>query len=166
MTNQERFDAAHTLYESLCRLKAKPSVIIFKRYFACTEEEAETLLRYAVSKSVNPRRWSGKNGNAKEAGKMTTEECEMYFCAFRYCLGRRTYVVSDFCEYATKKIAQIQSKWLFLMDKEITDAENADKEEKEIFLHRLGDDCDKVEWLKFREVVRAELRKRNEQTVY
>ena len=37
--------------------------------------------------------------------KMFTDaESEMYFCAFRYCLERKSYVVVDFCEEATRKI--------------------------------------------------------------
>lgn len=160
MTNQEKFDAAHTLYESLCRLKAKPSAVIFKRYFACDEEEAAKLLKFAENKSMNPRRWRGRNAFAEVAGKMNESECEMLFCAFRYCMGQMTGISLDFIEYATARITQIQNKWLFLMIKEITEAEEMDKKDPE--MNWLGHECDKVEWLKFREVVRAELKKRGE----
>lgn len=161
MTEAEKLDAARYLYETLCRLKAKPTVTMFKRYFACGESEAVKLLYYAINKSMNPRRWSGQNADAGHVGKMTMDECEMYFCAFRYCLGRMTYVVSDFCEEATRKILQIRTKWLLLMDKEITEAEQRHNEDPS--MNWLGHDCDKREWLKFREVVRSELKKRGEQ---
>jgi hypothetical protein len=90
---------------------------------------------------------------------MTTAESEIYFYAFRYCLGRMTYVVSDFCRQATKVIAEIETHDLELMDKEITEAEKWDKENPD-FHSRLGMECDRIEWLKFREVVRKELEKR------
>jgi hypothetical protein len=90
---------------------------------------------------------------------MTTAESEIYFYAFRYCLGRMTYAVTDFCRQATKKIAEIKTHDLELMDKEITEAEQWDKENPD-FHGRLGMECDRAEWLKFREVVRKELEKR------
>jgi hypothetical protein len=158
MTESEKLDAARYLYETLCKLKAKPTVTMFKRYFACNEQEAVKLLYYAINNSMNPRRWAVKNTDADHAGKMSMDESEMYFCAFRYCLGRMTYVVLDFCEEATRKITQIQTKWLYLMDKEITEAEQRHNEDPA--MNWLGHDCDKREWLKFREVVRKELEKR------
>lgn len=90
---------------------------------------------------------------------MTTTESNIYFYAFRYCLGRMTYAVSDFCRQATKVIAEIKTLDLELMKKEITEAEQWDKENPDSH-GRLGMDCDRAEWLKFREVVRNELEKR------
>jgi hypothetical protein len=162
LTNAEKLDATRYLYETLCKLKAKPTVAIFKRYFACNEQEAVKLLYYAINQSMNPRRWACRNADVDHAGKMSVDESEMYFCAFRYCLGRMTYVVSDFCEEATRKIAQIRTKCLYLMDKEITEAEQWDKKNPCAHGGRLGMDCDRSEWLKFREVVRKELEKRGE----
>lgn len=164
MTETEKLAAAHYLYERLCDLKAKPTVHIFRRYFACSQFEAEKLLHYAILQSKNPRRWAGKNTDVDHAGKMTDDESEMYFCAFRYCLGRMTYIVSDFCDTATAHITQIRTKWLCLMDKEITEAEHKDNEERANGerWHSLGHDCDRAEWLKFREVIRNELKKRGE----
>ena len=90
---------------------------------------------------------------------MTTAESEIYFYAFRYCLGRMTDCVSDFCRQAKAKIAEIGTHELELMDKEITEAEQWDKENPD-FHGRLGMDCDRSEWLKFREVVKKELERR------
>ena len=88
---------------------------------------------------------------------MTTAESEIYFYAFRYCLGRMTYAVTDFCRQATKVIVEIKTNDLELMDKEITEAEKWDKEHLN---GRLGMECDRAEWLKLREVIRKELEKR------
>ena len=96
MTEAEKLDAACVVYEQLCKLKAKPTEVIFRRYFACKPDEAERLLKYAESKSMNPRRWSGRNLEPGQAGKFSENDAEMIFYAFRYCLGRRTYAVSDF----------------------------------------------------------------------
>lgn len=90
---------------------------------------------------------------------MTTAESEIYFYAFRYCLGRMTYCVSDFCRQATKKISKIKTHDLELMVKEITEAEQWKKENPDC--HRiLGMECDRAEWLKFRETIKQELEKR------
>lgn len=91
---------------------------------------------------------------------MTTAESEIYFYAFRYCLGRMTYCVSDFCLLATAKIAEIGTHELKLMDKEITEAEKWGEENPDPISGRLGMDCDRFMWLNFREVVRKELEKR------
>jgi hypothetical protein len=89
---------------------------------------------------------------------MTTAESEIYFYAFRYCLGRMTYAVTDFCQQATKVIVEIKTHDLELMDKEITEAEQRHNEGPD--MNWLGHDCDRREWLKFRETVRQELEKR------
>ena len=83
--------------------------------------------------------------------EMTYGENQVYFYAFRYCLGRMTVVVNTFCEEATAKIGEIGYSVLEAMDGEITTAERFDE---------LGGECDKADWLKFREVIRAEMAKR------
>lgn len=159
MTEAEKLDAACVTYEQLCRLKAKPTAIIFRRYFACKADEAERLLKYAESKSMNPRRWCGRNPTPGQVGKFAESDAEMLFWAFRYCLGRRTYAVSDFCDYATAHITQFRTKELNLMVREITEYETRDAEE-DSEIKRLGDECDRVDWLKLREVMKKELEKR------
>lgn len=160
MTEAEKLDAACVAYEQLCKLKAKPSAIIFRRYFACKADEAERLLKYAESKSLNPRRWCGRNLLPGQVGKFSESDAEMLFWAFRYCLGRRTYAVSDFCDYATAHITQFRTKELNLMVREITEYEQRDAEDDTEFKW-LGDECDRVDWLKLREVIKKELEKRN-----
>ena len=53
---------------------------------------------------------------------MTERDCEILFYAFRYCLGRMSYAVQDFCEYAKEHLQGISEKYLRLMDKEIDEA--------------------------------------------
>ena len=95
--------------------------------------------------------------------KMFTDaESEMYFCAFRYCLGRKSYVVTDFCEEATRKIRQIIDSDLVLIEKELLEAileddrQRANGDRYKI----LGWDCDRNDWVKFSQVVSAEIDRR------
>ena len=97
---------------------------------------------------------------------MTEMESAIYFYAFRYCLGRMTYCVDDFCREATAKIREIGTHELKLMDKEISDAQRHDDAEPSgSRLKRLGMDCDRSDWLKFRETVRMEIKRREEHHV-
>lgn len=95
--------------------------------------------------------------------KMFTEaESEIYFCAFRYCLGRKSYVVSDFCDEATRKIKLITDHFLLLMEKELTEAivkDDEDRAKGECF-KTLGWDCDRACWEKFLKTVSAEIFRR------
>ena len=159
MSEAEKLDAACVVYEQLCKLKAKPTEVIFRRYFACKPDEAERLLKYAESKSMNPRRWSGRNLEPGQAGKFSESDAGMIFYAFRYCLGRRTYAVSDFCDYAKAHITQFRIEELNLMVREITEYETRDAKE-DCKIKWLGDECDRVEWLNLREVIKKELEKR------
>ena len=94
---------------------------------------------------------------------MTEKDSEMLFWAFRYCLGRMTYAVSSFCEYATENIREIGRHELVLMDKEITAAQKWDDERPDAAYHRLGMDCDRRDWLNLREAIRGELKRRGEE---
>lgn len=91
---------------------------------------------------------------------MTPKDSEIVFYAFRYCLGRMSYAVSDFCEYATTHIREIGRHELELIDKEITEAEKWDNERPDAAYHRLGMDCDSRDWLKLRDAIRGELKRR------
>lgn len=93
---------------------------------------------------------------------MTNAESDIYFYAFRYCLGRMTYAVIDFCRQATKKVAELGTHQLQMMDKEITAAERQDTDDRirERCVKALGCDCDREMWLKLRETIRKELKAR------
>ena len=99
--------------------------------------------------------------NAKKS-MLTEEESEIYFCAFRYCLGRMTYVVSDYCEEATRKIRQITDHFLLLLEKELSEAIQKDDEQRangEPY-KTLGMDCDRGDWVKFFGLVSEEVDRR------
>ena len=92
-------------------------------------------------------------------GRFTQKDSSIIFYAFRYCLGRMSYAVGEFCEYAT---AYIRQHDLELMEKEITDADEKDKEDATTtrFCSRLGWDCDRADWLRLRDAIREELKRR------
>ena len=95
--------------------------------------------------------------------KMFTDaESEMYFCAFRYCLGRKSYVVADFCEEATRKIRQFIDSDIVLIEKELLEAIHEDSEQraKGILDKTLGWDCDRAKWVKFAKIVSDEIDRR------
>ena len=99
--------------------------------------------------------------NAKKT-MLTEEESEIYFCAFRYCLGRMTYVVSDYCEEATRKIRRITNHFLLLLEKELSEAIQKDDEQraKGEPYKTLGMDCDRVDWVKLFGLVSKEVDRR------
>ena len=96
---------------------------------------------------------------------MKTQLSEIVFYAFRYCLGRMTYAVQDFCEYAKKNIRRIGTQELELMVKEITKADEEDTERGYVggLCSRLGMECDRRDWLLLREVISTELKRRDEE---
>lgn len=97
---------------------------------------------------------------------MTQKDSEIVFYAFRYCLGRMSYAVSIFCDYARTYIKSIGRHELELMDKEITEAQEWDDAgDKRAFHGRLGMDCDRRDWLNLRDVIREELKWRAESEV-
>jgi len=93
---------------------------------------------------------------------LTDKESQIYFCAFRYCLGRMTYIVSNFCEEASRKINRINDHFLLLMEKELIEATQQDNAERARGerCRTLGWDCDRDEWIKFTAVVSAEIDRR------
>lgn len=93
---------------------------------------------------------------------MTEKDCEMLFCAFRYCLGRRSYVVSSFCSYTKEKLPEIHEKWLKLMIKEITEAQRHDDHPDSYDTFKsLGDSCNRQHWLLLRDAIQKELAERS-----
>lgn len=94
-------------------------------------------------------------------GRFSQKDSEIVFCAFRYCLGRMSYIVSTFTDYAAANIRHIWTHDLELMDKEITEAEEQDQENpSHASFGRLGMECDRRDWLKLREAIREELSRR------
>ena len=76
-----------------------------------------------------------------ECSREPSFDPEITFCAFRYALGRRTYIVGTVVEYLVKNWEWMTPKYQQLIHKEIDEAEKRDG---------LGHDCDKAEWTKVR----------------
>jgi len=93
---------------------------------------------------------------------MTEAESQVYFCAFRYCLGRQTYVVYDFCCEAKSKITRITDRYILLMARDLAEAIQADDKARldGIMFKPLGDDYDRAEWIKFSKIVSSEAGRR------
>ncbi len=70
------------------------------------------------------------------------------FCAFRYALGRKTYVVSEVVEEIIKRLPEITEQTKMQMSDEIFRA---------ITSQKAGMDIDVAEWLKLKEAVEENL---------
>ena len=68
--------------------------------------------------------------------------------AFRYAMGRRSYIVSTTANFIMNNIDLVPRGFRDLMIDEITMGENGE------FYYQLGDDCDKQQWLKLREFLK------------
>lgn len=92
--------------------------------------------RYYIPKDdqlLNP------NGHKKEKTPFDNETNSMIFYAFRYCLGRRSYVVGDCVAYLCKHWARIDARIQADIKRNITAA----------FAHdRYGSEIDRAEWAK------------------
>lgn len=86
---------------------------------------------------------------------MSLDEDITIGCAFRYALGRQTYVVSSVANEIERNIESISTKTLTLLRGEITDAIRADA---------AGAQMDKDRWLKCRIAINDELWQRHRET--
>jgi len=88
-------------------------------------------------------------------------------CAFRYALGRRSYVVQEMCD--TLKRITLSRNALTIMLRDLNEAVLRDDHMRETtpggFAFPLGMDCDRQSWLDFRDFVRRRLEERCEGTV-
>ena len=73
----------------------------------------------------------------------------MIVYSFRYCLGRMTYAVSDFVEWAIENWDNIPSKEQFLIAKELNEAFNSGNP------RALGMDMDKQQWQLLRDHIQG-----------
>ena len=81
----------------------------------------------------------------------TREDMDLIvLCAFRYALGRRSYIVSTVADFITNNIDLVPKNFRDLMVDEITMGENNE------YFYSLGDDCDKVTWLKLRDFLKKQ----------
>ena len=82
---------------------------------------------------------------------MSLDEDITIGCAFRYALGRMTYVVDSVASEIERRVAEISTKTLTRLQSEIVTAINENS---------AGMKMDRVRWLKCRSVIVAELKKR------
>jgi hypothetical protein len=88
-----------------------------------------------------------------------TDTETLWIAAFRYYTGRRTYAVSDFCALLIAQWPKLPQKCRLLMERELEwfyAADNKARLDPEGTRH-LGDDCDRAEWDKVRELWRDEV---------
>lgn len=83
----------------------------------------------------------------------------MLNCAMRYCLGRRTYIVSAFCHYVTPLLKQLSYKTKFVMKEDL----DSFKRDVDNGLYSWGDECDKNEWDNFRKKLELNLIEENKE---
>lgn len=74
-------------------------------------------------------------------------------CAIRYCHGRRTYMPSLVQDIVSYHLNELSDKDLQVMIDDCVFQQNMDL---------YGDECDKVDWLKWEELLFAEKKKREE----
>lgn len=67
----------------------------------------------------------------------------MVIAAFRYCLGRRTYIVSDCVAWLRDIWPLLENRDKHLIKREVNEA---------LIMNHAGDDCDKNEWVKIMEL--------------
>ena len=72
-------------------------------------------------------------------------------CAERYALGRRTYMPSEVCRIIKSHIAELSDKDIYVLIKDI---------ECPYVDH--GDQCDRVEWMRLLNALRAEWKRRRD----
>lgn len=82
---------------------------------------------------------------------MTLNEEIVLTCAFRYALGRMTYVVDSVASEIERNASILPTKDLHLYEREIKEA---------IAEERTGMDMDTQRWLKCRAVILAEMKRR------
>jgi hypothetical protein len=76
---------------------------------------------------------------------MSTEE-SILFCAFRYALGRMTYVVNEVATYIIDRRHSLSADFAKLVIREISEAEAKG---------RIGMDCDHEDWMNVRRALTA-----------
>ena len=92
-----------------------------------------------------------------EKGQLTTEQAWgrgglMALAAFRYCLGRSTYIVSDCADWLIANWQAMPEGTRHCIQREVEEAIKRDedaRERREEYLP-LGHDCDRAEWLRVR----------------
>ena len=77
----------------------------------------------------------------------------MLNCALRYCLGRRTYIVSAFCHYVAPLLRRLSHNTKYVMKEDL----DSFQRDVDTGLYSWGDECDKAEWENFRKKLELNL---------
>lgn len=85
------------------------------------------------------------------------------FCAFRYALGRRTYIVSTVANFIRDNLQYIQTRDIKLMIKEIEE-KNMTRSHRDMEYNELGDPCDVNVWLGLQRRLKEEVSSREGQS--
>lgn len=80
----------------------------------------------------------------------------IFIAAFRYALGRRSYMVLTVADFIKTNISLIPQNIINLMIREITEAE---QNHNDGLYKALGDDCDVETWLSLREFLNNYVKK-------
>jgi len=95
-----------------------------------------------------------------QVSKLNQEDLDtLTVCAFRYALGRRTYIVGDVArvtgQLRTKISPEIRD--VIVRDlKEAIDRDDYAREQGRIDALPLGMDCDRKEWVRLYDILRSE----------
>ena len=99
-----------------------------------------------------------RENNKIQVKSETSDFSLTILCAFRYALGRMTYVTDVIPEFIENNIDDILTKDINIMIKEI--------DEHRQWERGLGMECDERNWLRLREFLCNELARRNENVEY
>lgn len=96
--------------------------------------------------------WRGSYRNRDRDMKTKTMKLptRMIHQSFRYCLGRQSYAVADWCDWFKANYKEIPENELAIIRRELWEAVRHDDEYREYKteLRALGQDCDRAQWLK------------------
>lgn len=78
---------------------------------------------------------------------------DLIICAFRYALGRRTYIVHTITEIIKSNLSALESNTIEVM---LRDIERQHEYEKVGLEKAFGDDCDRERWMEVEVLLNAE----------
>ena len=78
---------------------------------------------------------------------------DLIICAFRYALGRRTYIVHTITEIIKANLSALDSRTIEVM---LQDIERQHEYEKVGLEKAFGDDCDRERWMEVEVLLNAE----------
>lgn len=86
--------------------------------------------------------------------KLDTDDLnDLIVCAFRYALGRRTYIVHTITEIIKANLSALESRTIEVM---LQDIERQHEYEKVGVDKVFGDDCDRERWMEVEVLLNAE----------